>query len=187
VVYCGLHLLTYSRATDNHHVQAKHSVKIILQIQMLNTVQSILEKAIEKEIEAQDLYSKLSQTVKDEAARDVFQQLSKVEKTHEELLRKYLRGELGAGALNREQVLDYRIAEHLELPPITPDMKLNEVLLLAANREKAAHELYQSLAGEHPQGEVKRLIEQLASQELEHKQRVEFLYTEVAFPQTDGG
>ncbi len=35
--------------------------------------------------------------------------------------------------------------------------------------------------------EVKRLLERLASQELEHKQRVEFLYAEVAFPQADGG
>jgi rubrerythrin len=31
------------------------------------------------------------------------------------------------------------------------------------------------------------LLEDLAAQELEHKQKVEFLFTEVAFPQTDGG
>ncbi len=37
------------------------------------------------------------------------------------------------------------------------------------------------------QKKVKSLLERLASQELEHKQRVEFLYTEVAFPQTNGG
>lgn len=35
------------------------------------------------------------------------------------------------------------------------------------------------------QKEVKRLLERLASQEREHKQRIEFLYTEVAFPQTN--
>ncbi|GAI40314.1 unnamed protein product, partial [marine sediment metagenome] len=46
---------------------------------------------------------------------------------------------------------------------------------------------YLSLAQIHPTGKVKRLIEGLAAQELEHKQRVEFLYTEVAFPQTNGG
>ena len=37
------------------------------------------------------------------------------------------------------------------------------------------------------QKELKRLLERLASQELKHKQRVEFLYAEVAFPQTNGG
>jgi len=66
-------------------------------------------------------------------------------------------------------------------------MKLKDVFLLAANREKASHEFYLSLARIHSTGEVKRLIERLAAQELEHKQRVEFLYTEVAFPQTNGG
>jgi rubrerythrin len=151
------------------------------------TLQSVLEKAIKKEIEAQELYRNLSRRVTDDAARDMFRELVKVERKHEELLRKYGCGEMGEGALKREQVLDYRIAEHLEQPRIKPDMKLDEVLLLAANREKASHELYLSLAAEHPPGNVKSLFEELASQESEHKQRIEYLYTEVAFPQTAGG
>ena len=66
-------------------------------------------------------------------------------------------------------------------------MKLKDVFLLAAERERLAHEFYLSLAGVHPMGKVKQLLEELASQELGHKQTVETLYTEVAFPQTDGG
>jgi rubrerythrin len=151
------------------------------------TVRQVLDKAIQKEIEAQDLYRHLSQTAADDAPRDMFRQLSRVEKKHEDLLRKYLRGELGEGSLKGEQVLDYRIAEHFVQPPIKPEMKLDEVLLLAANRERASHELYLGLAAEHPTGNIKTLFEELASQELEHKHRVEDLYTEVAFPQTDGG
>ena len=75
----------------------------------------------------------------------------------------------------------------MEQPQLSLEMKLKDVFLLAANREKASHEFYLSLAQIHPDGEVKRLIEELATQELDHKQKVEFLYTEVAFPQTDGG
>jgi len=151
------------------------------------TVQSILEKAIEKEIESQQLYQSLSQKMTNEAAKGAFLQLSREEEGHENLLRKYLRGELGEGALKREQVLDYRIAEHLEQPKVSPGMELKDAFLLAANREKMSHALYLSLAGVHPSGPVRSLLEQLASQELGHKRRVEFLYTEVAFPQTDGG
>ena len=66
-------------------------------------------------------------------------------------------------------------------------MQLKDVFLLAANREKASHELYLSLSQIHPDGTARRMLEELASQELEHKQKVEFLYTEVAFPQTAGG
>ena len=151
------------------------------------TVQSVLEKAIEKEIEAQELYRRLSGSVKDDTARETLRQLSRVEKKHEDLLRRYLRGELGEGTLKGQQELDYKIAEHLELPRIEPEMKLDQVFLMAAGRERASHDFYLSLAAAHPLGKVKTLIEDLASQELEHKQRVEYLYTEVAFPQTDGG
>ena len=151
------------------------------------TVQAILEKAIEKEIESQQLYQGLSRKMSNTAARDAFLKLSREEEGHEELLRKYLRGELGEGGLKKEQVLDYKIAEHLEQPEVTPSMGLRQVFLVAANREKASYEFYLSLAGVHPAGRVRELLGQLASQELEHKRRVEFLYTEVAFPQTDGG
>jgi rubrerythrin len=151
------------------------------------TVQSVLEKAIEKEIEAQHLYQDLSRKVTDNAAKDALSRLSREEKGHEELLRKYLRGEIGDGGLKKDSVLDYKIADYLDQPAITPDMALKDIFLLAANREKASHDFYVSLAAVHPQGGVKRLLEQLAAQELAHKRKVEFLYTEVAFPQTDGG
>jgi rubrerythrin len=151
------------------------------------TIEEILEKAIEKEIEAQELYRNLYEMMENQAARDILQQLVKVEEKHEALLRRYQRGELGEGALEAGHVLDYRIAEHLEQPEISPGMKLDEVLLLAANREKASYQFYIVLAGAHPMGPVKTLLEDLASQELEHKQKVEYLYNEVAFPQTAGG
>jgi rubrerythrin len=151
------------------------------------TVQAILEKAIEKEIESQQLYRSLSQQMTNEVVKDAFVQLSWEEQGHENLLRKYLGGELGEGDLRKEQVLDYKIAEYLEQPEVTSGMGLKDVFLVAANREKASHAFYLSLAGAHPPGRVRGLLEQLASQELEHKRRVEFIYTEVAFPQTDGG
>jgi rubrerythrin len=151
------------------------------------TLENVLTKAIEREIESQRLYQDLSQKMTDEAARVAFQKLSQEEQEHEDLLRKYLRGELGGGALKKEHVLDYKIAEHLEQPELASGMELKDVFLLAANREKASHDFYLSLAEAHPAGEVRGLLEQLAAQELRHKQRVEFLYTEVAFPQTDGG
>lgn len=151
------------------------------------TLNEILEKAIQKEIGSRLLYIDLSQKMEDQVAKDAFQELAQQEQGHQNLLEKYLRGELKGGTLSRGQVIDYKIAERLDQSEISLDMKLKDVFLLAANREKASHEFYLSLAQIHPAGEVKRLIERLAAQELEHKQRVEFLYTEVAFPQTNGG
>lgn len=153
----------------------------------LLTLDELLSRAIVKEITSQRLYADLSQQSRDAATKESLISLRRQEVGHQALLEKYRRGELTAGALRPEQAVDYKIAEKLEQPEISPDMKLGDVFLLAALREKASHEFYLGLAGIHPAGEVRTLIEDLARQELRHKQIVEKFYTEVAFPQLDGG
>jgi rubrerythrin len=106
---------------------------------------------------------------------------------HQHILEDYLHGKLKEGAINTEIIVDYKIAEYLDQPEVSPTMEIKEVFLLAANKEKASHDLYVGLSAIHPNGTVKHLLDNLASQELEHKNRIETLYTEVAFPQTDGG
>jgi rubrerythrin len=151
------------------------------------TLKEILGIAVSREIEAQHLYTDLSQKIDTEAAKDAFLLLAQQECGHQNLLEQYMRGELEDGVLGQVQVLDYRIVEHFGQPIISTDMKLKDVFLLAANREQISHEFYLGFASIHPDGPIKRVLEEIASQELMHKQQVEFLYTEVAFPQTDGG
>ncbi len=151
------------------------------------TLKEVLTTAIEKEIEAQQLYGDLGRKVTGQTARDIFQELVREERGHQQLLERYLQGGLKSGSLRAEQVIDYKIAESFEPTEITPDMQLKDIFLRAANREKSAHESYLALSQAHPAGEVKKLLEELASQELEHKHKLEFLFTEVAFPQTAGG
>lgn len=151
------------------------------------TFNEVLEKAVEKEEASRFLYEDLSQRIQNPVAKGAFQELAREEQEHQSFLEQYRRGQLNTGVLSKEEVIDYKIAEHFDQPEITPDMQLKDVFLLAANREMHSYDLYTSLAAIHPQGEVKSLFEQLASQELNHKHRLEFLYTEVAFPQTDGG
>ena len=151
------------------------------------TLEKVLKRAVNKEIEAQRFYIGLSEMVNDSVARDAFQMLSREEKVLQDRLEQHLRGDLKHGALSTKHVVDYRIAELLDEPEVSADLALKDTFLLAANREKASHELYLNLARIHSDGEVKRMLEVLAAQESRHKQRVETLYTEVAFPQTDGG
>ncbi|MFC1925213.1 ferritin family protein [Chloroflexota bacterium] len=151
------------------------------------TLKEVLEKAIQKEIEAQRFYTALSGMVHSSAIRDEFQNMVQQEKGHQWVLEQYLRGELKEGGLIGGHVVDYEIVDKLSEPEISPDMDIKAAFHLAASREKSSHEFYISLARLHPEGEIKQLLQELAEQELGHKQRLEFLYTEVAFPQTDGG
>ena len=82
------------------------------------TLKEILEKAIEKEVYAQRLYTDLSQKVNHEAAKAAFQELARQEQGHQNRLEQYLRGELEEGLLSSGQVIDYKIAEQLDQPPI---------------------------------------------------------------------
>ena len=151
------------------------------------TLREILAEAIHKEMMSRFLYIGLRQRVKSPASKDAFQALADQEESHQRILEDYLHGKLKEGALNGGLIIDYKIVEHLDQPEISPTMEMKEVFLLAAHREKAAHDLYVSLSAIHPAGQVKHLLENLATQELEHKHKIETLYAEVAFPQTDGG
>lgn len=133
------------------------------------------------------LYVGLRQRSKKQSVKDAFQALADQEEIHQKILEDYLRGKLKEGSLNPGLVVDYKIVECLDQPEILPTMELKDVFSLAASKEKASHYLYSYLAAIHPNGHIKHLLEDLAAQELEHKNRVEILYTEVAFPQTDGG
>ncbi len=151
------------------------------------TVKELVEGAVQREINAQRAYADLAEKASDDSARDALRGLVKQEKDHQEILESYLRGEYGGGMLGKSETADYKIAERFEQSAITPDMELKDIFLMAAGREKASHEFYLQLSEAHPDGEVKNLLERIAAEELGHKHKMEFLYNEVAFPQTAGG
>jgi len=151
------------------------------------SMENILKLAIKREITSQELYRELADRVAHTGTQYVFSLLIEQEKEHQFILEKYLHGGFSSGSLDLTHTIDYHIAEHLEQPEINTNMDLPAVFLLAANREKEAHEFYQELASLHLFGEPRSLLEKLADEELGHKRNVEQMYTEVAFPQTDGG
>jgi len=67
----------------------------------------------------------------DETAKNVFRELAREGQDHQQLLEQYLRGELKGGTLSRGQVIDYKIAERLDQPEMSLDIKLKDVFLLA--------------------------------------------------------
>ncbi len=151
------------------------------------TTADVLKRGIEREIESQRLYKDLGTRVQLPAAEYAFSLLVRAEEEHQRILESYLNGGLTDGALDIKHVVDYRVAEHLDQPDIGSKMQLPDIFLLAANREKGSHDFYVAFAAMHPEGKTKQLLEKLASEELGHKLKVESMYTEVAFPQTDGG
>ena len=84
-------------------------------------------------------------------------------------------------------VVDYKIAEHLEVPDIQKNVETKDVYLVAAHKELNSYNFYKSLSDAQPAGEVKDVLMRMANEELKHKEKVEYLYSNTAFPQTAGG
>ena len=143
--------------------------------------------AIQREIEAYDFYRGLCEKVKDKSAKEALEHLAKEEKKHREFLESYRSGKLGADALKLSQAVDYKVAEHLEKPDLKKNMESKDVYLVAAHRELNSYNFYTGLAALHPDGETKQVLLKMASEEKKHKEKVEYLYSNTAFPQTEGG
>ena len=62
-----------------------------------------------------------------------------------------------------------------------------DVYLVAAHRELRSHRFYTALADQHAAGDAKEMLLKMANEELKHKEKMEYLYANTAFPQTSGG
>jgi rubrerythrin len=152
-----------------------------------DTLQSVIDLAIQREEEARLFYLNLCPIVRDETAKSTLKYLAEEEAGHKAFLEK-CRDQMSCGAVLRSDMpVDYRVAEHLKQPDIEKDMKSEEVFLVAAGRELNAHRFYKALADLYPGGPVRDLLLQMAAEELKHKEKMEYLYDNTAFGQTAGG
>jgi rubrerythrin len=151
------------------------------------TLEALIALAIKNEEEAYESYMELYGLVEDKDAKDTLKFMAQEEKQHKAYLVKYRDGGFRGSALPMNAPVDYKIAEQEEKPEIRKDVRTREVYLIAANKELNAAQFYQDLAKMHPDGDVKDLLLGMAQQELRHKEKVEYLYTNTAFTQTAGG
>jgi rubrerythrin len=152
-----------------------------------DTMQSVIDLAIQKEEEAYNFYLNLRENVEDKAAKDTLKYLAEEEAGHKAFLVK-CKDQMSCDIVLRPDMpVDYKVAEHLKQPDIKKDINSEEVFLVAAAREMHAHDFYKGLADLCPKGPVKELLLRMASEEMRHKEKMEYLYTNTAFAQTEGG
>ncbi len=147
----------------------------------------VLELAIHREEEAYEFYMDIYHKVEDQSVKDTLEFIAGEETKHKAFLVGYREGNYGADALRMADVVEYRIAEYLEEPEIENKMSSQEVYLIASHREGRSHRFYTELADLHAEGDTKTMLLKMANEELKHKEKMEYLYSNTAFPQTSGG
>jgi len=150
-------------------------------------LKNVLEIAIKKEQEAYDFYMDLRKKVDDPSAKDTLKFMAAEELKHKEFLTACHSGSYCASSLKMDAVIDYGIIQHMKKPDLKKNMSSAEVYIVAADRELNSHNFYKDLAASYPAGEVRDMLLKMANEELKHKEKAEYLYSNTAFPQTSGG
>ena len=141
----------------------------------------IISQAIDREVEAYSFYRSVSDKVKDNALKSLFDELAGEEKKHREFLQGFLAKDVGK--LHFEAKKDYKVGDNLPTPALSVDMKPLEGLVVAIKKELEAMQTYTQLARLSTDTEQQLLFSQLANMEKAHKARLEDIYTNMAFPE----
>ena len=154
---------------------------------MQKTVGEILDMAIQREEVAFEFYMDILDKVDDAAVKDTVRFIAGEEVKHKAFLVDYKKGKYGADSLRMADVVEYKLAEYLEEPEISKSSASEHVYLIASHREARSHQFYSELANMHTDSDLKAMLLKMANEELKHKEKMEYLYSNTAFPQTSGG
>ena len=141
---------------------------------------TLIEQAIRQEELSHEFYTRLSKLVTHEETKETLEWLAKDELEHKAFLESCLTP-TGCALVGSAQ--DTHLAEIMNAPAITSELTPKEALMVAMKREEGSYNFYQRLASLQPPGDAKAFLEKMAKMELGHKQKVEYLYTNVAFPE----
>ncbi len=146
-------------------------------------VKKIISTAIDREVEAYTFYHTIATKVKDKVLKDLFTELAGEEKKHREFLQDFLAKDIKKMKFTGGH--DYKVGDELPSPKLTADLKPLDGLVIAMKKELEAMQMYTQLAKLSADVEQQLLFSQLANMERGHKARLEDIYVNMAFPETE--
>jgi rubrerythrin len=143
-------------------------------------LKAIIDSAIAQEEMSHEFYLRMANLVSHAETKETFQYLAKEELEHKDFLQSCVTPQ-GCKLVDHPQ--NVHLAEYFRAPAITPEMSPTEAMVIAMKREEGSYDFYQSLAALQPPGEIRDFLEKMAEVELSHKEKMEYLYDNVAFPE----
>jgi len=142
------------------------------------SIDEILDFAIQKEQEAADFYKNLATKITVASMKDVFTGFSREEMGHKAKLEAVKSGK--RMLQSEKKILDLKIGDHLEeVEPTKSELSYQDALIIAMKAEKAAYKLYNELATSTDDAEVQEIFLGLAQEEAKHKLRFEIEYDDM--------
>jgi rubrerythrin len=149
------------------------------------SVEEILEFAIEKEEEAAAFYSDVARQESFAGAQQTFEGFAAEERKHADLLRNFENDQEKIAEYKLKWVPDMKRSDYMVDMTYEKGMHYADILRLAMKREEKALALYNELQGKTDKDEYVHLFKILAQEEARHKQFLETLYDDYMAEQGD--
>lgn len=147
----------------------------------LKEYDTILAYAINAEIEAQRFYADLAKKVSDDHLKTMFMEFVEEEIKHEKILSGFRSH--AKGHIHFKGAPDFKVSETVDKPVSHENLKPAEAIALAMKNEEEAMNHYMSLADACTDPEQKKVFQELASMEREHKNRMENAFVDIGYPE----
>ena len=142
----------------------------------MNTVDEILDYAIDQEQQAADFYASFAARAEKAGMKEMLLEFAEEEKRHKERLLAVKTGE--RKLTTEEEVLDLKISDYLVEVDASDNISYQDALIVAMKKERAAFELYSDMAEKVPDTNLKQVFVGLAKEEAKHKLFFETEYEE---------
>lgn len=139
------------------------------------TVEEVLRKAIQSEVETRLYYQKMAERAGSPEVRKRMLDLADGELVHRAKLERRYRQSIGSEVADPEAV-------HVDLPPDLVELTLSQALKHALERERDSESYFRFMAERVPDTELGRLFMELAEIEWRHKTDLQAEYDRVSGP-----
>jgi rubrerythrin len=140
----------------------------------LDTLQEILEFAMDKEDASYRLYHEAAEKAGSISGKKMFQEMAEEEAGHKRLIAKLDREVIARYTF--PHVPDLKIGDYLHEVTYRPDMTFQEILIFAMKEEERACRLYLQAETMTGDPDLKEMLLMLANEEKRHKFKLEALY-----------
>jgi rubrerythrin len=144
------------------------------------TIEKALEVGAEMELESYTLYTETAKKAKYPGAKKLLEEIAADEKKHREYFLKGLEDPTNLKVRTLKQSIpDLKITDKLVKVPLDPHADYPQILVFAAQREKATHDFYVNIARKFKNTDLGKMFNNFATEELRHKYLIEKEYDEV--------
>ena len=139
---------------------------------------AILDFAIEKELEAAEFYTHISQEEAFSGVGKMFEEFAREERKHQQLLEEFKTRGLSASMEDYQfkWITDIKRSNYVVDSEYQRGMGYNDILMLAMKREEKALQLYNDFLEKADSEESRILFKVLCQEEAKHKLALETLY-----------